>query len=523
MEEQSQKVAAPITDEIATAAKDIDIFAGYLGRLENPDPVLRTEARGKGLKLYDEVDRDAHAGSVLQTRRLAVASKEWEVLPAEEQGRGEKIADFVKAALSNIGLTGTIGELMQAVLYGFYAAEVMWTATGGNWLPAKLIAKHPRRFVFTDKRELRLLTPSSMIDGEEVPQRKFVVFSWGDSDNPYGKGLGQKLWWPVWFKKNGIKFWLVFLEKFGNPTPVGKYPPGTAPDQQKALLEAIEAIQNETGIKIPANMAIELLEAKRSGDGSYESLCKYFDSQISKAVLGQTLTTEISGTGSYAAAQTHEEVRQDLVKADADALCEMLNATLVRWIVDLNFGPQAAYPTLWLRTEPEADLNALADRDKKLAVDIGVPIDEGYWYETYGVPRPEDADAGTRGRADGENGGAKAPTRPSRPSARPSVFANPERGKSPLGAFNGPVAFTADQQAIEGLKAALFNQGLDASRAMLAPIIAAINSSSGFDEAKAKIMAAAGDMDDAALTELLAQALFAADCWGRINGAANGR
>ncbi|HBJ76260.1 MAG TPA: hypothetical protein DDY86_12470, partial [Syntrophaceae bacterium] len=72
-----------ITDEVATIAKDIDIFYGWIKRLENPDPVLRSESTGRGLKLYDEVDRDAHAGSVLQQRNLAVVGKEWEVIPAK--------------------------------------------------------------------------------------------------------------------------------------------------------------------------------------------------------------------------------------------------------------------------------------------------------------------------------------------------------------------------------------------------------------------------------------------------------
>ena len=67
-----EKTPKLITDEIASASKDFDIFSGWLNRLENPDPTLRTEAAGKGLKLYDEVDRDPHAGAVLQTRYLSV-------------------------------------------------------------------------------------------------------------------------------------------------------------------------------------------------------------------------------------------------------------------------------------------------------------------------------------------------------------------------------------------------------------------------------------------------------------------
>jgi phage gp29-like protein len=311
------------------------------------------------------------------------------------------------------------------------------------------------------------------------------------------------------------------LEKFGMPTVVGKYPPGTDPAQQAALLDAIDAIQHDTGIKVPDTMALELLEASRTGNAGYQGLCDYFDRQISKAVLGQTLTTEVAGEGSYAASQTHNDVRQELVTADADMLCEVLNATLVRWIVDLNFGPQAAYPTLWLRTDPAEDLGALAARDKVLAVDIGVPIDDGYWYETYDIPKPEGEPA--VGRKEQKTDPAKAPPSASDEAGNIKAFAKSDGRKTALDGFGAGPVFTPEQQAIEGLKAALQAKGHEASEALLAPIAEAVRSSGDFDEAKAKIMAAYGDMDDAALTELLAQALFAADVWGRLNGDADGR
>ena len=201
MARRQKEKKKPIAGEVATTKKDIDIFAGWINRLENPDPTLRTEAAGKGLKLYDEVDRDPHAGSVLQTRYLAVAGREWEVLPGEDSARGEEIADFVKSAIEGINFTRAVQELLQAILYGFWVSEVIWHEKDGRWVPKALMGKHPRRFSFTMEREPRLLTPENMIEGEPVPDKKFVVFTWGSSDNPYGKGLGQKLWWPVWFKK----------------------------------------------------------------------------------------------------------------------------------------------------------------------------------------------------------------------------------------------------------------------------------------------------------------------------------
>jgi SPP1 gp7 family putative phage head morphogenesis protein len=231
-----------------------------------------------------------------------------------------------------------------------------------------------------------------MIEGEEVPDRKFIVFTYGSSDNPYGKGLGQKLWWPVWFKKHGIKYWVVFAEKFGSPTTQGKYPPGTPKEQQDDLLEMLEAIQQESGIIYPENMDVSLIEASRKAStDTYEQLCQFMDMQISKAVLGQTATTE--GTpGKLGSEAAREEVRQDILKADADVLCELLNNTLIPWIVDYNFPDVHDYPEIWIHTEPEEDLQPLAERDKIIVKEIGLPVGQQYFYDTYNIPKPEEGE-----------------------------------------------------------------------------------------------------------------------------------
>jgi hypothetical protein len=174
---------------------------------------------------------------------------------------------------------------------------------------------------------------------------------------------------------------------------VGKYPPGTIKGDQDKLLEAAEAIQQETAIVIPDGMLLELLEAARTSSiNTYETLCNFMNAEISKTVLGQTLTTEIGKTGgAFAASQTHETVREDIIKADADALCECLNSSLIPWLVDYNFGPQEEYPKIWIRTEPEKDLKALAERDKILIRDIGgLEVPASYIRDTYNIPEPEE-------------------------------------------------------------------------------------------------------------------------------------
>lgn len=496
---EEKKKQTPITDEIATTSKDVDIFSGWIKRMENPDPTLRTEAQGKGLKLYDEVDRDPHAGSVLQTRCLAVVGKVWDILPAEsarKTGRPaattqeQRVADFVKETLKATNFDQAMQELLQAILYGFYVAETLWKVTDKGIQISKLRSKHPRRFSFTQDRELRLLTPQNMIDGEELPDRKFILFTYGSSDNPYGKGLGQKLWWPVWFKKHGIKFWLIFLEKFGMPTTVGKYPPGTDPTQQQNLLDAMDAMQNETGVKIPDTMTIDLLEASRQGKVTYETLCEYMDKQISKAVLGQTATTE--GTpGKLGGEDAQQEVRQDILEADAKLLCETLNESLIPWIVDYNFPGITEYPVFVIRTEEEKDLKPLAARDEILTSKIGLPVGRKYFYDTYGVPEPEEGEETVSSQSPVVSGqlGQEFAERAGR--------------------------FSKEQQAIEGLVDASMAGTERAMKGLAGPVKKIVAEAKSLEEIRDKLFETYSDMDPAEFEDLLARAMFVSELYGR--------
>lgn len=499
----------PEKDEIATAEKDIDIYQGWLKRLENPDVVLRTEAGGKGLKLYDEVERDAHAGAVLQTRALSVIGKEWEIIPADTTPRigrqakttqEQRIADYVTETIKKCNYDPACQEHLSGVLYGYRPAEIMWEASEGNIWINKILVKHPKRFCFTPKRELRLLTPSNMIEGEEVPQRKFSVFTYGSTDNPYGKGLGQSLWWPVWFKKNGIKFWAIFLDKFSMPTPVGKYPPGTPKPKQDDLLGAIKAIQTETGITIPENMIVEFIEATRRGTATYGEFCAYWDKQISKRVLGQVATTE--GTpGKLGEEKGQNDTKEEITKADADLLSTCHNETIVRWAVDYEFGPQKAYPKLWRRCEPEEDLNERAERDKLIFVDMGMAkrIPESYIAETYAIPLAEEGE----------------PTCSSPPAIQKQESREAGPG-APQFSEKKTFDLTPDQQALEKMIAGVLKSAPDAVRDLSKPLMEAIEKATSYEEIQENLAATFSEMDPLQFEDLVGRAILAAELFGRF-------
>lgn len=374
----------PITQEIASI--HLDIHRVFYGRtLRNEDDTLLTRGGAKGLKIYQELKRDAHAGAILAKRKLAVTSRPWQVNPASDKRVDKKAAELVERAFKRLRFNSMRKRLLEATLVGYAVSEVMWEVVDGLVLPARVVARDPRRFVFGIEGELRLRTPSNMVDGEAMPERKFIVHRRGaDDDSPYGTGVGGMLFWPVFFKRNTITFWLTFADKFGNPTPIGRYPNGDDGTLRTKLLAAMQAISQETGIAIPEGTVIELLEAQRTGSvDTYDRLVRYMDEQMSKAVLGETMSTTAAPTGLGSnQASVQNEVRLEVAQDDADELDETINDTLVKWIVEFNM-PGAGLPELQTVFDEPEDQTAMATRDKTLW-DMGWELTPEAVEEKYG-------------------------------------------------------------------------------------------------------------------------------------------
>ena len=376
-------------NQIMTAQNDITM--NYIGKiLLNPDPILSGEARQQGIKIFEDMLYEARVFSEMQKRKLAVIGKEWEIEPASDNAQDMKVADFVKKVFENFSYDTARQALLSGIVTGFKPGEIMWDYSEGDIWIKSINGGSPKRFVFDLQSNLRLLTWGNMIEGEEIPDRKFIVFrNPSDINSPYGDGIGRALYWPIWFKKNGVKFWAVFLDKFGQPTPWGKYPQGTDKPTQTKLLDSLKAMQTDQCLITPDNMKVQLLEAARTSSvDSYDRWEKFWNDAITFIILGQAATTE--GTPGMLGAQTERaEVRQEIIKADADLLCECQNDQLIKWLVDYNFPGIKEYPKVWIRTEPEQDLKPLAERDQILVKNIGLPTAKSYFYDTYGIPEPQ--------------------------------------------------------------------------------------------------------------------------------------
>jgi phage gp29-like protein len=379
------KKPLPDTDEVATRAKDVT-YSAYAGILRVLDETLLTRGQSKGLKIYDEIERDCTVYGDMQKRKLAVVSRPWQVDSASDNPLDVQAANLVRAQLSSEALNfdNVCLNLLDAILKGYAVGEVMWGYDGSQIVVTQIKARNQIRFWFDDQEQLRMKTLANLIPGEQLPERKFIVHSFGSKDgSPFGLGIGTRLFWPAFFKRKGIAFWLTFLDKFATPTPVGTYPNGTSTVEQANLLGALDAMSQSAGIVIPQGMVVQLLETQRSGaSDAYERLSLYMDTQITHTILGESPIAKGGGGQAASAAITRNEVRLELVQADADLLSATLNSTLIKWITEFNV-PGAKPPRVWRKVEEQKDLGAVATRDLTIC-EMGFKPSLDYINATYG-------------------------------------------------------------------------------------------------------------------------------------------
>lgn len=514
----SASSTAPVFSEIGGIGGGRDItrpYAESLGVLEPLDELLAS--RETTLRGYKKILRDGQVQATFQQRRLAVVSREWEVRPGGTKQADKKASDWLEEQLTHFGWDRVADRMLFGVFYGFATGELMYQRDGQYVGVDRVKVRDRERFAFGPDFDLRLLTMDDQLRGEPMPPRKFWVFSTGSDhdDDPYGLGLAHFLYWPVFFKRHGLSFWLKNLERWAQPIARGKYAPGTPPHEQSKLLSTLYAIQHDAGIIYPEGMDVDLLEAKRAGTADYKELDARMDATIAKVVLSQTMTTDAASTGlGSTQGEVQERVAEDVQKADADLLVSSFSGSgafgdgPLRWLMEWNF-PGAAIPEIHYQFEEAEDLNQVAERDQKLHAS-GWERTEQSQQETYGEGWVKKAAPTPNELADTPQAGATDATTDATASGK-------TMGDAVRFAEDGPYdpAETPDVLA----EAALAEARVDG---MMAPVERLLAEADSLEEFRDGLFALFAEMDAAEFGGVLQRALLTAELSGRYEVAQEG-
>jgi len=352
------------------------------------------------MQLFEEMEeKDAHLYAVANTRRLALTGLEWQVISAVDviegidRGAADEAAAYCRSVLAGLdAFDEVLQHLSLAIGRNIAIAEVVWDVTSGELRPVDLVPVDFTRIIFDEVDRPRILTEDEPRDGIELPPHKFIVHApHSVSGHPQRGGL-LRVTAMVYLAKNlALKDWMIFAEVFGMPVRIARYEPNATAEEKRELLSMLESLgSNAAGIFSRA-VELQVIEANRGSPGPpYRQLVEFLNREMSKAWLGQTLTTDTTEQGgSFAASRVHDMVRQDVLADDIRKEGRTIRRDLLGPMTRLRFGPDAPVPCFRRKLKQPVDTTQLASVLDVAVNRLGVSVPLGWVHEALGIPLAE--------------------------------------------------------------------------------------------------------------------------------------
>lgn len=307
----------------------------------------------------DKIMRDSTVIAAIGNRKASTLKKEI-LIECENSNFKEILED---AFSFNV-----IDSILDIPYYGFGVYEINWEFENGFFIPT-LVERNYKNFIL-DNGKIKF---NNLGFSEDIEFHKVIAATYKAKPNkPYGQPLIQTLFWLVEFKNASLQFWMELLERFGTPWVIGK-----TEGDKNALAEEIYNMLGGDGAVIDAEDDIKIETAKDGGN--FKELVEYIDNQIREVILGGNLTANVQG-GSLAAANVHNEVREDLAQADENIVNQIIRELI--WIFqEFNKTTTVIKGKLKDKDDPNKEL---ADRDK-LIYDMGYKPTKEYIETTYNI------------------------------------------------------------------------------------------------------------------------------------------
>ena len=387
--------------------------------------------------LFEQMEeKDPHLLGERTKRVKVVRDVKFTLTPASDSARDMEIYEFVKKHTLDLSDWGDTVEAMQdAVGKGFSALEPVWDMSEGQGVIEHFEFLEQKRFTFRSPQGLlsktpRLLTDTNM-QGIDIPDWQLVIRTYGGkTGHPAKSGVFRPCSWMYLFKNYSIKDWVVFCERVGKPLMLGKYPAQSQDSVKTALMRALRALGSDAYGIIPENSSVEFIESQQKSASSdlYFTLANFCNKEVSKAILGQTLSADIGDVGSKAAADTHKGIMLDLILSDGREIATVSNQQIITPLVGFNFGWDAPLPIMSASMDLPEDMEAKSKTMERITKIIAVPA--SYVRKELRIPEQ-----------DGNEEMIGGPQQPNQFAAKITTADPPSKKKSKK--------YTPEQQALE--------------------------------------------------------------------------
>ncbi len=326
-------------------------------------------------ELYDSIILDGHLLSVMNKRRTQITNKKVHFALKNNEG---KIDDVVKnAVLETPWFYDMIKYILEAKAWGHSLIELV--PEQGVINKAILV---PRFNVLPEKGILAFDAKNPLVGLDyrlDPAYSNNLIEAGGEKD--YGLLMSAAQY--IIYKRGGFGDWAQFAELFGMPFREGNYMPYDE-DGRKKLEDALGKMGGAGWVVTPEGTSIKFHDNNGAGKSEvFKDLIDLCDAQVSKIFLGNTMTTDNGSSRSQS--ETHQDTEDGIIQSDIVELEYLLNWNIKQKLIALGLPiPEGRffYPEMQI-----LGLEQRIDIDMKLAEKV--PISEEYWYETYGIPKPD--------------------------------------------------------------------------------------------------------------------------------------
>lgn len=310
--------------------KDIGTWRAAWQMAINPE----NPQRARLYEVYTDVAIDLHLSGAIDQRKGMVLRKSFKVV----DNKGKELPE-----LSSLLMSDWFKQFANLVLdsryWGHSLIQFGDIVKTGDKLRFESVELVPRRHVIPEfgvfVREVGQEATKG-ISYRTGPLSEWCIEAGQKSD----LGLLLKVAPQVLAKKNMLAFWDEFGELFGMPIRIGKT---TSRDNKE--INKIEQMLSGMGAAawglFPEGTDIDIKESTR-GDAYnvYDKRIDRANNEISKGILNQTMT--IDNGSSLSQSEVHLQVFENVVRADADFLRDMINDRLIPFLINHGFPFQNA-------------------------------------------------------------------------------------------------------------------------------------------------------------------------------------
>lgn len=311
----------------------------------------------------------AHLQGRLADRKRAVLGDTLNLQPFDKKSPADKIAaDALWTVTRHPDWTTACNHLLDAALWPVALVEKVYrpsTKPGFAYELARLVPVPHELLDFRSGRlQVRDTSPEGQIlaTAHDADARRYIVHRGHmltTADHWGGPMRCLVFWWLL--STMDREWWSRFLDRYGAPFVVGKYDPSD--DASRSVLErAFMYATKVGGLVISTETEVEIKQAAAADAGSaFEKFHSICNEEISKLIIGQTLSSDAKGTGmGSGVANEQANVRDDIRQFDGRLLGATFSTQLAAQFLQIN-GLAGATPIfIWGSISP-GEMKAYAD------------------------------------------------------------------------------------------------------------------------------------------------------------------